>query len=938
MLLVHQLEVVVINKDNLDVKDAYIEAAPETEGDASKAEYDADRHVYFFDNLRIGFYKVSVDHPDYVGQVKRVQMHPKPTQETFLLFDSQTAYTFRGGERVPYESRPEVLGLIISQRDEVPKPNLEALRGIFLNLEVESPQIEEASAQALDLGDGSPPAAVEIPTTIIVQRSLESPLREASLKGLRELPFVEAAGPIFHKTERSLTIFTHRMFVRFRPEVSRTERDDILKDAELTIVEELTFAPNLVLVEADPEIGERINKKAEQLSALDSVLYAEPSLHEQPDEDAFVPIVPKDFLWPGCWDRRLVGLEDAWGILKESSPEIQFGSPNIIIAVVDHGIKSDGDEPLNDDFRGFVAKDKRKTYKLFDFQHMIPNHSRPASSGASGSSGHGMSCAGVALARSDDKTGVVGAAPAARLLGLIYPFGDEDKLRMFLWAADLPVKTKPTGFPEPLPEGGADIFTCSIGFGEGSITPNTIKDLFDYLTYRGRNGKGCLAIFSAGNEDDDITTQRPLGNYEKSFSCAASTLDEIKNEVRATYSNFGQVSWCAPSSTTVGDVLHNPPTSYAVWTSSLPDVGLVPSFPFAETKLASAALLGDLMIKVDDVEGFRKDMAVFIGDLSKAAVMSNLESNLIRDPPVPITNEITTNSLADDHSLGEAVIAGPKNHENNFGGTSAATPLSAGICALVLSAKSNLTWVEARDILYNSAKKIDLTNQDTIGKWLDRMGNPTTVEAEAFFSKWYGHGRLDAAKAVEAALAYNFTRDLMIRKSLDDTGENLDLAFGESPDIWVRNTDPAFDPDPFAVAFDNPGPHQTPSRGEDQWVYARVTNIGTEPSLDAWVRFHLALTDGTPLRYPEDWEPKNGSQTPLSWDPGVYYIGEVAITDIAAGADFTVNIPWPKELIPPATAAEAGLIPSLLVEVLPLDGATPGKNNNLAQRRIDIND
>ena len=74
---------------------------------------------------------------------------------------------------------------------------------------------------------------------------------------------------------------------------------------------------------------------------------------------------------------------------------------------------------------------------------------------------------------------------------------------------------------------------------------------------------------------------------------------------------------------------------------------------------------------------------------------------------------------------------------DDFGGTSSATPLVAGCAALVLSANASLSWDGARDVLTSTAEKIDRTN-----------GRYTRG-----YSLQYGYGRVNAAAAVDAALA-----------------------------------------------------------------------------------------------------------------------------------------------------------------------------------------
>ena len=79
-------------------------------------------------------------------------------------------------------------------------------------------------------------------------------------------------------------------------------------------------------------------------------------------------------------------------------------------------------------------------------------------------------------------------------------------------------------------------------------------------------------------------------------------------------------------------------------------------------------------------------------------------------------------------------------HTNSFGGTSSATPLAAGIAALVLSAQPNLSRTELRDLLAQTA--------DKIGSGYDAKGH----------SDEFGFGRLNAEKAVQAAASAKSAR------------------------------------------------------------------------------------------------------------------------------------------------------------------------------------
>lgn len=84
-------------------------------------------------------------------------------------------------------------------------------------------------------------------------------------------------------------------------------------------------------------------------------------------------------------------------------------------------------------------------------------------------------------------------------------------------------------------------------------------------------------------------------------------------------------------------------------------------------------------------------------------------------------------------NVGDAGAGGSDGlHTNDFGGTSSATPLAAGVAALVLSHKPDLDRAALKDILAKTA--------DHIGAGYDANGH----------SPRFGHGRVNAARALSA--------------------------------------------------------------------------------------------------------------------------------------------------------------------------------------------
>lgn len=937
----NQLEIQLTDSDSKPIKEATILVTPEAIGQKVSADYDARRRIYFVEKLRPGFFKVELSHPDFKPEVRRVQVHPRPTRVRFLLIRrdvGEGAYVFQGGERVEIKSAQDSIGIIFSLAKIEKEGALQDLIELF-NKVGSKPDWLPASADVSTVTDIVIPwtTTVSVPTNPVVN----------PLEVLRESEYVEAAGSIFSKSGETMTVFTHRLIVEFRPEANRNEINRILEHEGLRIVEVMSYAPSLFLVSADTsiDVGD-INKKV--LALLDSPLVstAELSLAQGPGNDS---TSPSDFLWLGCWDRRLVRAELAWEELRKIHHSFKFGRPELMIAVVDRGIKSIRGDAEHPDLAGEVSNKTKKIPTFFDFARMVDNNDEPAPGDGQKSSPHGVSCAGVAAASADNPSqvngtglGLAGAAPNVRLMGIIFASEMPVIAQMFNWVAGLPTKSARPRFPGPPPE-GADVMTCSISFGIGLPIPVSIERMLDNITRRGRDAKGCMAVFSAGNESRDIFLGRPFGSYEKAFSCAASTLDALGNEVRAEYSGWGDVAWCVPSSTNSDNtegIFHDPPESYGIFTTTFLGAGDMPSIPLFRTALSKPAVPEEKSIFVRDIGKLKEGDNLVIG-LPGAG---DTEKCRITALPNPSNGEILIDGLENEHSENTPVFFGPLDCMSKFGETSAAAPLSAGICALVLSANPKLTWVEAREVLRSTACKINPASEDCIARWLDEDDLPITQTGKpAVRSLGYGYGRLNAYAAVKEARAYRFTRDLMIRKNLKDKGTKPSAPSVDSPDIWVRNTDPAIDPGALPRSFNVTGPHQDPIGSEDQWIYARVKNRGSEASLDAWVRFYLALSEVEEFPFPESWEASNGTGnlTSTDWELGTYFIGEVALPSIKGGENLIINMPWPQKMLPiSAVSTQQPWGFYLLVEITPHDGPLKGNqihnNNNLAAKRISI--
>lgn len=98
------------------------------------------------------------------------------------------------------------------------------------------------------------------------------------------------------------------------------------------------------------------------------------------------------------------------------------------------------------------------------------------------------------------------------------------------------------------------------------------------------------------------------------------------------------------------------------------------------------------------------------------------------------------------------------NYTNSMNGTSSATPVTAGVAALILAANPDLTWRDVKHILASTATPVN-TGKAAItvvlnnGNWTVEPAW-TTNGAGYNFHNWYGFGRVNAAAAVAMAQGY----------------------------------------------------------------------------------------------------------------------------------------------------------------------------------------
>ncbi len=230
---------------------------------------------------------------------------------------------------------------------------------------------------------------------------------------------------------------------------------------------------------------------------------------------------------------------------------------------------------------------------------------------------------------------------------------------------------------------GADVISNSWGYPLGSLQRPTdaVEEAIAFAASDGRDGKGAVVVFAMTNQNVDNFNgpTRDISSLETVIAVGRST-----NLDRWGKSGFGDgMELLGPTQSAIGDE----------------DFGCLPD-----------ELVGTLEITTTDL-------------MDGAGYNRGTSSDCSCNPNV-------------------AEIHTSPNYTACFGGTSSATPLVAGVAALVLSVNPELTREQVVEILLNSADKIDSSEAQYENDGQDRL-----------YSDTHGYGRVNASRAVEAARA-----------------------------------------------------------------------------------------------------------------------------------------------------------------------------------------
>jgi len=307
---------------------------------------------------------------------------------------------------------------------------------------------------------------------------------------------------------------TGKILLTFVPSSTIKSRNQILKDLKLKLVKKKD--KNLWVVSIsknspNPMKAADLLKKTAEISHAVPFFDSPLTFHEEVD-------APLNSLFLDQWYLKNKGgnVKDPKGkFVRGSDMNVPAawkllgnrGSAKIKLAVVDLGF-----DVAHPDFQGKIIA----PFSLYNSERFP----------VQGIDTHGTACAGLAIAKSNG-VGIIGVAPNAKFLPVEGTTHSADSLEFVL---------------NHCMDNGADIISCSWGSiqPEHELTAEHISVIAN-AAKKGRKGKGCVILFSVGNENAEHINH--YSNHPDVIAVAAST----SADEHLTVSNRGRgISVCAP--------------------------------------------------------------------------------------------------------------------------------------------------------------------------------------------------------------------------------------------------------------------------------------------------------------------------------------------------------------------------------------------------------
>ncbi len=612
-------------------------------------------------------------------------------------------------------------------------------------------------------------------------------------------------------------LLTDEIIAKFLPETTQEEIDALNTTNLLTNKMENPFAQNQFLLAVTEE---------SPLDALDMAnLYNQSTITEYALPNFILIHMPRqnDEFFHDQWHLDNIGQNGGTIDADIDAPEawkITTGNEDVVIAIIDLGF-----DVSHSDLRPNLWENPLETVDGKDnadknlYVDDIYGWNFGDDDAVLVGHPHGTSVAGCAGAKGDNFIGVSGSCPNCKLMLARVNIQDAEAGEAFGDGLSF-------GYAKDM---GADIINCSWGYPDGTPLPINVVDAIDDAAVYGRDGLGCVIFFAMHND-------------------AINDCEDLNAGVTGIQPDI----------------------------SSLPSVIAVSAASNQDRKVTESGNGNCMELLGPTYRGGGPNLNgsgygyPYVGTLNVVTTDGTDNADYNMEKPLKVDHP---DYYSSDHCTYEYE---EQSYTRCFGGTSAASPIVAGVAGLILSVDPTLTRAEVQRLLQDTADKIQ--DSDAFYSHVDGFSNPSTGVAT------HGYGRVNAFEAVRVVAPIadggGDGVDIFIRDNYLDWGnteqpsntlfESIRGIIGQGQSMDIKVDAPPYQTPPTAMTFDfDIFTDETPSAvsGVNNRVYVRVRNRGHKTANTVkvnlyWTQYGTALPD-----LPNDfWAafPANPT-TPMQW-------------------------------------------------------------------------
>ena len=477
-----------------------------------------------------GIYTLEVSASRLQSPRRTVEVTPVGKTTSAYLGEKDWPYYRLGENVVPFEPREDLLAVAFDSLKPDSKSAAHWAERLGKQLPIEPLDFKAENEElAFTAAEGA----------IWLFRLTDPGARERVIAAMRRLlgPDARVGIPVDLKPKQ-VKVLDNRFVIRFRDHLKPNDIRALTEAAGAKILRGFIQAGNARLIEFQRGGYRKHLGIVEEWFKKDLLVYGEPDLLAEITDDVFPVDPPNDPTYPNQLNLTLQDVDDAWLVLNGLNPILTLGSPNVYVATIDRGV--DTDHP---DIGGNLTDGTAQLAQCYDFSGLqactVPGYLPDTS--------HGMGVYGIIAGLSNNATAIAGIAPNTHQIGIERPtLTSVNYPDVLLWAAGFTTGNPSAGWPAEPISPAADIISCSHG-SNGLALSGIMDDTFQYLATYGRNGRGTLVIYSAGNSSQLITGFRTWAAHPRTMAISNSNQpDALGVERLNNTSNFGpQIDICA---------------------------------------------------------------------------------------------------------------------------------------------------------------------------------------------------------------------------------------------------------------------------------------------------------------------------------------------------------------------------------------------------------